>query len=64
VNRDSGTASANGGWLRRLVRHHRSHLLRDLNIISMIQAQIKHAAIGTPKSITNCLKEEISSDEL
>jgi hypothetical protein len=21
VNRDSGTASANGGWLRRLVRH-------------------------------------------
>jgi hypothetical protein len=22
VNRDSGTASANGGWLRRLVRHH------------------------------------------
>jgi hypothetical protein len=23
VNRDSGTASANGGWLRRLVRHQR-----------------------------------------
>src|SRR5208282_4435921 len=23
VNRDSGTASANGGWLRRLVRLHR-----------------------------------------
>jgi hypothetical protein len=23
VNRDSGTASANGGWLRRLVRPHR-----------------------------------------
>src|ERR1039458_2927038 len=22
VNRDSGTDSANGGWLRRLVRHH------------------------------------------
>jgi hypothetical protein len=22
VNRDSGTASANGGWLRRLVRPH------------------------------------------
>ena len=22
VNRDSGMASANGGWLRRLVRHH------------------------------------------
>jgi hypothetical protein len=22
VNRDSGTASANGGWLRRLVRRH------------------------------------------
>src|ERR1039457_538812 len=26
VNRDSGTASANGGWLRRLVRHRRPHL--------------------------------------
>ena len=25
VNRDSGTASANGGWLRRLVRRHRQH---------------------------------------
>ena len=24
VNRDSGMASANGGWLRRLVRHHGS----------------------------------------
>src|ERR1700722_14169129 len=27
VNRDSGTASANGGWLRRLVRRHR-HIYR------------------------------------
>jgi len=26
VNRDSGTASANGGWLRRLVRLIRFHL--------------------------------------
>jgi hypothetical protein len=25
VNRDSGTASANGGWLRRLVRPHQRH---------------------------------------
>ena len=25
VNRDSGTASANGGWLRRLVRPRRNH---------------------------------------
>jgi hypothetical protein len=25
VNRDSGTDSANGGWLRRLVRHHGQH---------------------------------------
>jgi hypothetical protein len=25
VNRDSGTDSANGGWLRRLVRPHRNH---------------------------------------
>src|SRR5665213_1082892 len=29
VNRDSGTASANGGWLRRLVRH-RGHLSSKL----------------------------------
>jgi len=27
VNRDSGTASANGGWLRRLVRRLVSHHL-------------------------------------
>ena len=27
VNRDSGTASANGGWLRRLVRPHGHHLV-------------------------------------
>ena len=26
VNRDSGTASANGGWLRRLVRHQRREI--------------------------------------
>jgi len=26
VNRDSGTASANGGWLRRLVRRSRGHI--------------------------------------
>jgi hypothetical protein len=25
VNRDSGTDSANGGWLRRLVRHQNPH---------------------------------------
>ena len=27
VNRDSGTASANGGWLRRLVRPQGNHIL-------------------------------------
>ena len=32
VNRDSGTASANGGWLRRLVRPLVNHRL-NLNII-------------------------------
>ena len=30
VNRDSGTDSANGGWLRRLVRPSVSHLLTCL----------------------------------
>jgi hypothetical protein len=28
MNRDSGTVSANGGWLRRLVRHHRRDFLK------------------------------------
>jgi hypothetical protein len=30
VNRDSGTASANGGWLRRLVRRHHGLLTEIL----------------------------------
>src|ERR1035437_4471287 len=30
VNRDSGTESANGGWLRRLVRRHKSSIARKL----------------------------------
>src|ERR1700722_4462167 len=29
VNRDSGTASANGGWLRRLVRRHIVHISKS-----------------------------------
>src|ERR1017187_4186356 len=29
VNRDSGTESANGGWLRRLVRRHSLHILKS-----------------------------------
>src|SRR5271170_1055037 len=43
VNRDSGTASANGGWLRRLVRPHvscyiykcrRLHKTKSLKVVS------------------------------
>jgi hypothetical protein len=34
VNRDSGTASANGGWLRRLVRRHGSHFKVKLLYLS------------------------------
>jgi hypothetical protein len=30
VNRDSGTASANGGWLRRLVRPQNRHISKLL----------------------------------
>jgi len=33
VNRDSGTASANGGWLRRLVRQMVCHLHLELDYI-------------------------------
>jgi hypothetical protein len=29
VNRDSGTDSTNGGWLRRLVRPNQSHLTKS-----------------------------------
>jgi hypothetical protein len=34
VNRDSGTASANGGWLRRLVRPRRNHNSKTLTKIT------------------------------
>jgi hypothetical protein len=41
VNRDSGTASANGGWLRRLVRHQRREIhnkIRQIKTLSNRQA--------------------------
>jgi len=36
VNRDSGTASANGGWLRRLVRHQRREIHNKIRQIQML----------------------------
>src|ERR1019366_8561292 len=36
VNRDSGTASANGGWLRRLVRHQRREIHNKIRQIQTL----------------------------
>src|ERR1017187_1889693 len=36
VNRDSGTDSANGGWLRRLVRHQRRAILNKIRPINTL----------------------------
>jgi hypothetical protein len=36
VNRDSGTASANGGWLRRLVRHQRREIHNKIRQIKTL----------------------------
>ena len=47
VNRDSGTASANGGWLRRLVR--RRHIQAGLIIAATALA---HRMIPAPKHPT------------
>jgi hypothetical protein len=41
VNRDSGTDSANGGWLRRLVRHQRRKIhnkIRQIKTLTNWQA--------------------------
>jgi hypothetical protein len=41
VNRDSGTASANGGWLRRLVRHQRRenhNKIKQIKTLTHLQA--------------------------
>src|SRR5665647_1116655 len=40
VNRDSGTASANGGWLRRLVRRiiHDYHLFKSPSLTAVLHA--------------------------
>jgi hypothetical protein len=36
VNRDSGTDRANGGWLRRLVRHQRREIHNKIRQIQML----------------------------
>src|ERR1017187_8537341 len=41
VNRDSGTDSANGGWLRRLVRHH-VNLLLNRHVLNSSMLQPSH----------------------
>src|SRR5271169_3610911 len=46
VNRDSGTASANGGWLRRLVRLHR----HTKSVIKHEPSKGKHSQNDAKKS--------------
>jgi hypothetical protein len=63
VNRDSGTASANGGWLRRLVRPQAYHfdLAKDGNSISRMKihdnatpANMKHEILPLPAPENVC----------
>jgi hypothetical protein len=44
VNRDSGTASANGGWLRRLVRPQNRH--HKINPANKNAHKVKAAALA------------------
>jgi len=58
VNRDSGTASANGGWLRRLVRHHGffnigfNLILTPPDVISPYWSGIAIIRLGAPNGYT------------
>ena len=49
VNRDSGTDSANGGWLRRLVRRQNAHFLNALLKSAMLIAVIIRMPATEPK---------------
>jgi hypothetical protein len=50
VNRDSGTDSANGGWLRRLVRQQNAHFLNALLKSAMLIAVIIRTPATDPKT--------------
>jgi len=52
LNRDSGTDSANGGWLRRLVRHH---------IVSSFLTVIQPQPSGFPPSDSALAASESSN---
>src|ERR1019366_7102724 len=62
VNRDSGTASANGGWLRRLVRplavfQSKPHKIKRRNDGSAFARCAKPARAKTIRTIGNLLIE-------
>jgi hypothetical protein len=62
VNRDSGTASANGGWLRRLVRplavfQSKPHKIKRRNDGSAPARRAKPARAKTIRTIGNLLIE-------
>jgi hypothetical protein len=50
VDRDSGTASAIGGWLRRLVRQQNTHFLNALLKSAMLMAVIIRMPATEPKT--------------
>jgi len=58
VNRDSGTASANGGWLRRLVRHQRREIHNKTGQIKTLANRKRRTCsphqTGASLILTNC----------
>jgi hypothetical protein len=66
VNRDSGTASANGGWLRRLVRplavfQSKPHKIKRRNDGSAFARRAKPARAKTIRTIRDLLIEMLLS---
>ena len=48
MNRDSGTASANGGWLRRLVRPHGHFVSKGVNDARPTASETPASSFATP----------------
>jgi hypothetical protein len=64
VNRDSGTDRANGGWLRRLVRHQRREIhnkIKQIQTLTHLQAPHLLAASNQRELNPNSLPMTYSS---
>ena len=55
VNRDSGTDSANGGWLRRLVRRRQVQLSPPIRIVNLAGSQLKRSGALNPRHCCHSL---------